>query len=368
VALRSGNTGGADSIEEALQVTRARSSKTIVWTHPERPVICSFQARGVALLPEKAANRTQISKTLAEGGLVAGVIASLASHDIRYGAARDTANLPGKIKGIATPAVAATLGHSMKSHEKGITAKYVGSMSTDTWTSRVEEDFQDPFGPQINETAPRHTKKRRFSGAEVTKLCQEQGLDPFDKKQRARASYADKQTKKREWIAATSAQSHEPIGATDSMSSESTFPSAAGGFTTPPSAISDDSDAIHEATNLERVLTACPDAVMTDTVEEAIFDQLVNAQPDAASEYSQLEFLKKFSTINISSNQSLSRPERQTKGVLDRITGNGRDELTFFKIACENAAHGCKYTHHLRYSIVVHESSCRKGAENSAST
>jgi hypothetical protein len=123
--------------------------------------------------------------------MAAGVTACLTSHDIRYGAARDTANLSGGTKGIATTAVAVTLRHSIQSYDRGITAKYVGTMSADTWSSRVEESFEDPFGPQINATAAL-TKRKRLSEAEVTKLCQEMDLDPSDKKARARVSYANK--------------------------------------------------------------------------------------------------------------------------------------------------------------------------------
>jgi hypothetical protein len=48
------------------------------------------------------------------------------------------------------------------------------------------------------------------------------------------------------------------------------------------------------------------DAPMTDTMEAAIFERVVNGTPDAASQYSQLDFVRKFSPISVSSNQSLS--------------------------------------------------------------
>lgn len=172
-------------------------------------------------------------------------------------------------------------------------------MTTDTWASRVAEDFDDPFGPQINERGTTPTKKRRFSQAELTKLCEESGLDPLDKKARARASYAHKQTKKKDWIKAASTWGNELIGDADSLSGESTFQSASSdSVTTLSSETSSDGETIDEAINLEKFLTGSSDAAMTDTVEEAIFDQLVNSQPDAASQYTQLGFLKKFSANN----------------------------------------------------------------------
>jgi hypothetical protein len=362
LALRTGNIAGADSIEKALELARARKSQTIVWAYPERPVICAIIPRGKGLLREKAANRTQVTKTLAEGGMVAGVIASLASHDLRFGAARDAANLSKKIKGIPSVDVATTLGHSMRSYDKGLTAQYVGAMSTDTWTSRVKEDFQDPFGPQIDETAPL-PKRRRMSPDEITRLCEGKGLDASDKKARARAAYQDKQQRKKDWISSASKRSAGLVDETSSPQSalmedeyedEELLPAAAA-----PSMDDDAGDTVHEATNLESVITGSSDAVMTQTVEMAIFDQMVNAAPDTTSSYSQLDFIKKFSAINISCNQSLVRPERRTKEALANITGNSRDELSFFMFACKNAALGCEYRSASRNILSGHEMYCR---------
>ncbi|KAF4631385.1 hypothetical protein G7Y89_g6747 [Cudoniella acicularis] len=354
LALRSGNIAGAESIEKALELARARKSKTIVWAHPERPLACAFVKRGVALLPEKVAHRNQISVTLAEGGMVAGVIASLTSRALRYGAARDVANLPGNIKGTATRAVADELGHSTEAFNKGITATYVGARSIDTWTPRLENDFQDPFGPQISETTPLLGKRKRHSEAEITQLCQEQGLDPSDKKARARASYADKKKTKKEWMsdALNRINNPEDDNPVDEVPAESTFDAAL-----------NNGQAVHEAANLEKILLASTDAAMTDTVEDAVFNQIVSPVSDAASSYSQLDFLKRFSTINISNNQSLMRRERQNQEVLARITGNSRDELTFFKYACKNASLGCVYENKSRWNVSSHESTCRKGMD-----
>ncbi len=83
--------------------------------------------------------------------MLAGVVAVLASHDARRGSARDTVNLEGKITSPATEAVTATLGQSKDSHDRGVTAAYVGAMTADVWSSQVEENFQDPFGLRVSD-------------------------------------------------------------------------------------------------------------------------------------------------------------------------------------------------------------------------
>jgi hypothetical protein len=112
----------------------------VKWVDLERPVICVAREGGMSLVNPKAANRTQLTKTLAKGGMVAGILAPLASHDLRYGAAHDTVNIPipATINGLPTATVAMTLGHSISAYQAGVTAKYVGAQSVDTWTLQVE--------------------------------------------------------------------------------------------------------------------------------------------------------------------------------------------------------------------------------------
>lgn len=81
----------------------------------------------------------------------------------------DTANLSRKINGLATEAVTATLGQSKQAYDKGITSAYMGSTSSDTWASRVEEDFQDPCGLPIADT-PMVKRGKRLTSSEVSTL------------------------------------------------------------------------------------------------------------------------------------------------------------------------------------------------------
>jgi lambda repressor-like predicted transcriptional regulator len=84
--------------------------------------------------------------------LLVRTVAALTLHDVGQGSVWDTADLSRKIKGLATEAVTAILGQSKWAHDKGITADYVGSMTSDIWSDRVNKNFEDPFGLQILDT------------------------------------------------------------------------------------------------------------------------------------------------------------------------------------------------------------------------
>lgn len=431
LALRTGNLDSAQTLEEALDIARCRKSKTFTWKYPDRPIICSVVARGTALLVEKAANRTQVTKTIAEGGIVAGILGSLTSHDLRYGSARDTANLSKPIKGLPTLAVAQTLGHSKQAFDKDVTGRYVGGMTSDVYSSRIEEDFQDPFGLQVADQPLASTsKKRRRSAVEVTRLCLEQNVDNNDKRARARVAYHDKQRERKHLVNTamqrldevsederrrsqarsddatlsevenpeidhqeeeaedagfedvdedsevedhTEASTDEDGSEEESSKNESvedddpeSFLDTFEGFSSDDGGFDDKLDTVqgngtvHEAGNLEAVLVGASGAVMTNNVEDAIFAQMIGSPGDKGDiVYSQFDFIKTFSTINVSNNQSLVRPERRTKEIMDRITGNSRNPLTFFVYHCKNSDRGCVYNIERASSLETHEKKCR---------
>ncbi|OBT86872.1 hypothetical protein VE02_03848 [Pseudogymnoascus sp. 03VT05] len=84
-----------------------------------------------------------------------------------------------------------THGYSMSAYQAGVTRRYVGSQSVDTWTQRVEAYYEDPFGTQADEAAAAvlRTRKRKLDEGRVTQLCQEQGMDAECKRSRARVTY-----------------------------------------------------------------------------------------------------------------------------------------------------------------------------------
>jgi hypothetical protein len=186
LALRLGNVH-ARTIDEVLHLAAQRRDKTIHWVYPERPVLCAFGKIGASIQPDKPAGNHQLTHTMSEAGPKAGFLARIRGHDLRRGAARDTANLSHSIKGYATPAVAAVIGHSEQSHMRGTTAAYVGSVVEDVWSRRVEENFDDDSF-QMDITGESFVKRRKISHLEITEMCEIAGLDSLDANNRRKMS------------------------------------------------------------------------------------------------------------------------------------------------------------------------------------
>lgn len=133
----------------------------------------------------------------------------------------------------------------------------------------------------------------------VTELCHSQGLDPLCKRARAKASYSEKKRENATWLA--EAKEH-----------------------------------YHECSDL-------PTSVSTQKLPEE----------------SQLAYVRRFSSINITTNQSLLRPDRASK--IADISGNSRDAPTSFETKCQNSGEGCIYKSGSVQLLQVHESTCKVG-------
>jgi hypothetical protein len=192
LALRLGYVSGT-TISEVLNNAQSRRDKTVVWTEPERPVFCAFGANGTALLQEKPAGNHQLTQTLALAGPLAGFLTPIRSHDLRRGSARDLANLDKEIKGVATPSVAAAMGHSNATHIKGLTARYVGPISDSTWSPRLGKEYQDPYGIEVTD-AVFSRKRKKLGSAEITAQCR---LDGFDEGSRNARSISSRRLEKK---------------------------------------------------------------------------------------------------------------------------------------------------------------------------
>ena len=92
-------------------------------------------------------------------------VAVLSSHDLRCGSARDTANLRAEIPGVGTEVVYAILSQSKESYNKGITAAYFRSTSSDIWATRIEDNHEDPFGLPVVHIPFGQRKRPRLLGA-----------------------------------------------------------------------------------------------------------------------------------------------------------------------------------------------------------
>lgn len=183
VALRLGNVSGS-TIDEVLDQARLRRDKTILWTHPERPIHCAYAPVGISVQVDKPAQPHQAGHTLAALSRMAGVLTKLRSHDIRRGAARDLSHL-GPISGLPTKQTSLLMGHSDKAFRQGVTARYVGSPSVDLWSSRLNSNYEDKLGLDTSASTP--LKRKRLTPEEITRYCEENDLDARSKGVRDKA-------------------------------------------------------------------------------------------------------------------------------------------------------------------------------------
>jgi integrase len=156
-ALRLGRVQGK-SIDEVLSKARIRPNKQIVWTDDQAPIFYAITSSGAGLLVDKPASNQQAKHFVAQAGQLCGVLGSIITHDIRRGSARDTAQIKSGINGLATSAVAATLGHTHQSHQRAVTAAYVGAIDDDVWAKRVNLKYEDPFGLRVAAQPPQRSQ------------------------------------------------------------------------------------------------------------------------------------------------------------------------------------------------------------------
>lgn len=198
-ALRHGNVQ-ATTIDEVLRLAAARHDKIIQWVHPKLPVLCAFGHVGSNVLVDKPAGNHQLTNNMAQAAPVAGFLEKPRGHDLRRGAAQDTAHLNGAVKGYATPAVAAVLGHSENSYQKGVTKAYVGDIRQSVYTMRVEENFEDRFG--VATTDNYYVKRRKLTPSAITDLCETEGLDSSDPKNRKKMGIKHRAEELQNWSTA----------------------------------------------------------------------------------------------------------------------------------------------------------------------
>lgn len=129
--LRRGAMLHADSVNAVMQQGKTRGG--LVWKSDllELPVICAIDTPGKKLLYDRPASALQILNTVKMGGLYAGILAPLASHDIRRGSTQDFVKLGDNNKGVATLKTSVQIGHSSMSFGQGITQKYAGILKED---------------------------------------------------------------------------------------------------------------------------------------------------------------------------------------------------------------------------------------------
>lgn len=183
-ALRNGCVDGS-SIESVLQKAFRRKDKTVMWARPQWPILPGFNASASFLDFTKAAGLTQVWTTVRFGGLLAGLLALVAPHDLRRGCFQDMANLSVVPAGMSMDRVAETLGHSHKSFEAGLTKKYSGTVSDPTLLQKRLRSTVDDI--DVLQSAGSPYKKAKVSDEDVDEYCRIKGLNSSQKDDRAKA-------------------------------------------------------------------------------------------------------------------------------------------------------------------------------------
>lgn len=188
MALRTGNVA-ATTVEDLLENVRQNPIKKVAWTRPDSPVFCAFSSRTSLDLPVPAATK-QIQRTVSAMSDAAGILASLTSHDLRRGGARELKNLAVAPSGESDDVPAVALGHNNVSKYHGVTQDYCGPSKNDFYQLRRDEVTEDreTFGIKFAPDGLRRTKQN--SSDEVTAYILSWNLgSPEDPKVRSRASY-----------------------------------------------------------------------------------------------------------------------------------------------------------------------------------
>jgi hypothetical protein len=199
LALRLGNVAET-CIEDLVHNTAQRKNRTVLWTFPERPVLCAFSSNGSTISLDKPAGNHQLGQTMAQASLAAGLFGRLHSHDLRRGAARDSANLKGKSKGIANKVATTVLGHNSSSINRPLTSHYVGAHDDDIWTKRIDENYADSIYKMPEAQSSYQGKFQKFKERDITDACIFEGLDAKADKDRKKASKLLEKRRQAEWV------------------------------------------------------------------------------------------------------------------------------------------------------------------------
>jgi hypothetical protein len=133
------------SIDELIQHTAQRKNRTVLWKFPELPVLCAFNANGAAVVSDKPAGNHQLTQIMSQAARAAGLMGQHHAHDLRHGAATETTNLKGKLKGMANKGATTVLGHNASPANRPLSAHYVGAHDEDVWTKRLDDEYIDPI-------------------------------------------------------------------------------------------------------------------------------------------------------------------------------------------------------------------------------
>ena len=199
-ALRTDNVE-ATSIANLLARAKAYNSATIKWKHGDLPLLYDrneLTKSNRATPYEKSALISVLRNVLDKAAGLAGITSKLTTQALRRGGAQDVYMLKNQVKTSNLELVGVSLGHTQASTISGVTNRYIKGPGVDFWSARVDEQQEDPFGPEIKESsfiAPRATNE------DLTQVCLEQGMDPEVLSSRRKAHRLFRKRARADWEA-----------------------------------------------------------------------------------------------------------------------------------------------------------------------
>jgi hypothetical protein len=104
----------------------------------------------------------------------------------------------------------------------------------------------------------------------------------------------------------------------------------------------------------------------TPAIEEVYFDEIACPPPETgADELLRIdgpEFVRRFSKINICTNQVLAGFGKQAAKdalVASVYSGNSRDQVSLWQFSCKNVTFGCSYQHSFYSQVLEHQRTCK---------
>ncbi len=211
LALRTGNVAST-TLEDLLEEARQDPLKRVQWLRPDSPVFCAFANTSRLNLSSPAACN-QMQDTIFAMSSEAGVLASLASHDVRRGGAYEIKNLKTTPMGISDDAAAVALGHSGISKLKGVTKAYTGDNLNDMWQLRRDDTpkREDTFGTQF---ATKGFRAKPLRPDEITAWIESEDLgSTTDSAVRQKAGYQLRKGQYDKFLAESRPGGFEPLAA-----------------------------------------------------------------------------------------------------------------------------------------------------------
>lgn len=378
----------ADSVDSVMQ--QGKSKGVLVWKSEvlELPVICAIDTPGKKLLYDRPASALQVLNTVKRGGIYAGILAPIVSHDLRRGSAGDFPKLTDDTKGVATVKTALQMGHTATSYAKGVTQKYVGALKEDHWGPRLatsQADGVDLFGLQLAE-GPLKMQRNRTDDVEAE--CRKRGIDPQDRS--ARENVRRSMTKQRtaNMLNNTSPALHDPTTvATAGAPSRSIRPPLMGKSANASAETSKrrklnhvDTDSLIDPMLLQYDTSASVSSQIDagDSAEDGAANTAIDGLEDADPAAENIQNILQGSTLTPVSNDIIDVlvSNDDSQSLISVITAPAMKFMTYFtdinvvatkildegqtrfEYSCKNSIHGCPYKNVFPKEMVTHEPKC----------